>query len=272
MKTPRERRLDLAGFLFMTWLVAATSMITGVAPPVALSVALVLTLLLLRLAHHPGRQGIPSGAEAPPWTWTGAYLLKRRNMNRQTQPERSVRFAAKLVMPIHLIRQAKQHHCEVAEEGEEQLDRLCEVRRAGVLTLLALFASLLTGTALARETFLVNEKIEYIYLLTIMDLVSVTLLPLFIGVFFRCEIDSTLTMISLSAAVQAILFRLAPSMPPWLFLTLAEITLPGIPLGLVLFFGRMDRRLEAEGIETTTGKLLSGKRRRMRLRERAAGR
>lgn len=66
MKTPRERRLDLAGLLFMTWLVAAASMITGVAPPVALSVSLVLTLLLLKLAHRPNSRGLPSNAEAPP--------------------------------------------------------------------------------------------------------------------------------------------------------------------------------------------------------------
>ncbi len=66
MKTPRERRLDLAGLLFMTWLVAAPSMITGVAPPVALSVALVLTLLLLKLAHRPNSRGPSSRAEAPP--------------------------------------------------------------------------------------------------------------------------------------------------------------------------------------------------------------
>ncbi len=190
-------------------------------------------------------------------------------MKPRTQPERSLRFAAKPAMPIHLIRKPKQNHCEVEGEEEEQLADLCEVQRAGALTLLALFALLLTGTALVRETLQVNEKIDYINVLTIMDLFSVVLLPLFLGLFFRCEIHSILTMISLSAAVQAILFRLAPSVPPWLLLTLAEITLPGVPLGLVLFFGRMDRRLEAGSIETTTGKLLSGKRRRIGLRERA---
>ena len=76
-------------------------------------------------------------------------------------------------------------------------------------------------------------------------------------------------MISLSAATQAIVFRLTTSVPDWLFLGLAGITLSGMPLGLVLLFGWIDRRSGAGGIETTAGKLLQGKRLRRELRKRA---
>ena len=274
MKRPRALRLPLGHLLFMTWLVGGASILTGVDPSVALCVTLVLTVLLFKLAYRPDSRGIPSGTAGASWRWTGSYLLKSRNMRRRTRPGPSPRLAVKLAMPIDPIRAFKKPRSEQSEKKktEEQPFPLREAQRAGVLTLLALLASLLTGTALIRETLRLIVSMNYLNMFAIMDLCSVALLPLFIGLLFRCEIHSILTLISLSAAVQAILFRLAPSLPPWLFLALAEISLPGMPLGLMLFFGWMDRRFDAGEIETTTGKLLRGKRRRMWLRERAAGR
>jgi hypothetical protein len=135
---------------------------------------------------------------------------------------------------------------------------------SGLLTLLALSAVLLTGAALLREATYLVKLNERFSLFVLVDVFEVALLPIMIGIFCRSEIHSILTMIALSAALQAILFRLAGPMPEGFFLALAALGLAGIPLGLAGFWGSIDRRMDERRIETTTGKLLRGKWHRMR--------
>jgi hypothetical protein len=150
------------------------------------------------------------------------------------------------------------------EDAEVQPSCSEDDRWSGLLTLLALAALLFSGMALARESTRLVELNERFSVFIAIDILGVVLLPVVIGILCRSEIHSMLTMIALSAALQAILFRLVALVPEGSFLALAVLAVVGIPLGFIRFWGSIDRRREPGSIETTTGKLLRGKWLRMR--------
>jgi hypothetical protein len=265
---PRDKPQSSFGpALFATWLVAFAAIVSGAALPLAILVALILTLLFFNLSRHPSRRvrhWNPSAPAKSPRTRIGSALLKIREMRRRTRSEHPVRFAIHSETRAGPIRTLT---LPPLKEMPQQPALPTEDRCSGVLTLLALAAALLTCAALVFETSRLIEFNAKFYVFAIIDIVSVTLLPLAIGIFARYEIHSILTMISLSAATQATIFRLTIFLPDWLFLGLAAITLSGIPLGLVILFGRIDRVSVAGGIETTAGKLLRGQRLRRESRD-----
>jgi hypothetical protein len=266
----RAPRSSLGLLLFMIWFVAAGCVITGVALPVATLVAYLLTLLLLQLWYNQNERrdrdrsrSKRAGTARDPWTWSGSVLPKIRAVRRRTRrapharPRLSLGTAMRVTPipkpPLDSFKDEPRQPCSSEDD-----------RWSGLLTLLALVSVLFTGAALVVESMRLAESIGHLYLFTIVVPCGVVLLPLMIGLYCRSAIHSILTMISLSAALQAILFRPADSLPEGFFLTLAALALAGVPLGLVRFWGSLDRRLERGCLQTTTGRLLRGKWQRMR--------
>jgi hypothetical protein len=260
----RAPESPLGPLLFRTWFVAAAGVVTGVALPLAMLIALLLTLLFLHLWLDPSRRRPerdqsplkPSGAVQAPKTWTRSALRTIREIRRRTRRQRHAQLPIIVTMPVMPVAKPALLRFE-----EEPVPPTCpgDERWSGLLTLLSLVAALLTGTALVRESAHLIEINEHFYLFRFLDLLGVSLLPLLIGILCRSEIHSILTMVSLSAAFQAVLLRLAAAVPEGLFLALAALAIAGIPLGLVCFWGIIDRRLAGGCIETTTGKLLRSK-------------
>jgi hypothetical protein len=259
----------------MIWFVAAGCVLTGVALPVATLVSYLLTLLFLQLwfrqnEHRPERdrsRSNRSGAARGPRTWSESALPKIREVRRRVQREQHVRLPLITSIPVTPI--PKLPPPLEAAEAEPSCSE--NDRWSGLLTLLALAAVLFSGTALVRESARLVELNERFSVFIAVDLLAVSLLPVLIGILCRSEIHSILTMIALSAALQAILFRMVALVPEGFFLALAALASAGIPLGLVRFWGNIDRRLERRSIETTTGKLLRGKWQRMRPGKHACG-
>jgi hypothetical protein len=266
----RAPQSPLGALLFMTWLVAMASVATGASLSAATLVASVLTMLFLQLWYHQNKRrperarsrSNRSGAASDPWTWSASVLPKIREVRRRTRRGQHVRLPLITAMRVTPIPKP------ALDSFKDEPMQPCfseDDRWSGLLTLLALAAVLFSGIALVRDSARLVELDErFFYVFISMDILGVVLLPLMLGVFFRSEIHSILTMIALSAALQAILFRLVAFVPEGLFLALAALTIVGIPLGLVRFWGSIDRRLERGSIETTTGKLLRGKWQRMR--------
>ena len=150
--------------------------------------------------------------------------------------------------------------------AREQGDHPALDPRPGVLFALALLASLLTVLALITETARLVQNEGRLDVARLVDLCGVVVIPFVVGIAFRCELHSILTMVGLSAAVQTLLFQAAPSAPDGLFLGMAAPTVLGVPPLLAWLFRRVDRRSDGEPIETTTGKLLESKQDRMSLR------
>jgi hypothetical protein len=248
----------------MTWLVAAAGVVTGVALPLATLVTFLLTLRFLHLwfgqPHHPPeRDRSPSkqsGAAQDPKTSSESALPKIREVRRRTRRERHLRLPLITATQAKLIPEPALHRFE---DAEVQPPRSADDQWSGLLTVLALTALLLTGTALVRECTRLVEINERFSVFVAVNILGVSLLPVMIGILCRSEIHSILTMISLSAVFQVILFRQVASVPEALFLTLAVLATAGIPLGFVRFWGTIDRRPERGSIETTTGKLLRHK-------------
>jgi hypothetical protein len=268
MEATRKPRSALGPLLFVTWLVSIASMITGAEVRLATLVALVLTLLFCNLSYVPNQRGWsrwnPSASAKAPWSRIGPALVRIREIRRRTRPEYPVRFVNK---PARRAAPTGKLAPLSLEEEQVQPALPREDRWSGLLTLLALAALILMFTAMLVEASDFLVKSDDLYLFMIIDLFGIALLPLLIGIFCRCEIHSILTMIALSTASQAIIFRLTGSVPDWRFSGMA-IALIGIPLGLGLLFGRIDRRSEAGCLETTQGKLLRGKRLRREWRMR----
>jgi hypothetical protein len=268
----RAPQSPLGALLFMTWLVAIASVATGASLPVATLVAYVLTLLLLQLrskrnerhAERERSRSNRSGTARGPWTWSESALPKIREVRRRARREQRVRIPLIKPMPVTPIPKPPPLPFEDAEAEPTCSE---DDRWSGLLTLLALAAVIFSGTALVRESarlVALDERFSSVFLAV--DLLAVCLLPVLIGMLCRSEIHSILTMIALSAALQAILFRMVALVPEGFFLALAALASAGTPLGLVRFWRTIDRRPErGQGsIETTTGKLLRGKWQRMR--------
>jgi hypothetical protein len=152
----RAPESPLGPLLFVTWFVAAAGVVTGVALPLATLVAFLLTLLFLHLwfdpSHRrPKRAQSPSkhpGAAQDPKTWSESALPKIREVRRRTRRERHVR------LPLIIATQAKRIPKPALhrfEDAEVQRSRSDDDQWSGLLTVLALAAALLTGTALVRE-------------------------------------------------------------------------------------------------------------------------
>jgi hypothetical protein len=262
----RVPQSPLGPLLFMTWLVAMASVATGASLPVATGVAFVLTLFCFQQLWHNQNGRRPerdrsrwnrAGAARGPRTWSEAVLAGIRDLRCRARRGRNVQLSLITAIPpkpaLHRF------------EGPQARPSCSEDDRwAGLLTVLALAALLFSGTAMAHESTRLVELNEHFSVFIAVDVLGVALLPVMIGILCRSEIHSILTMISLSAALQAILFRLAASVPEGSFLALAALAIVGIPLGFVWFWGSIDGRLEPGPIETTTGKLLRGKWLRMR--------
>jgi hypothetical protein len=279
----RKRPFPLAYLLFVTWLVTSAGVITGIPPLLALLLALLLTLLLLadhsyRTRRIPrSRSGTyelegPVGDDwSPPLsadgreTWMEGYLAKVRAMRRRTRGETGTQLVVNGRSSAKISRDAKRSPPEPGR-GPEAVS--VADRASGMLLLLALQASLLTVLALISQTSRFAGQDGRFYVLGLLELCGVVVFPFVVGLVFRGELHSILTMIALSAAVQTLLFQTVGSVPDGLFLGLAAIALPAIPLGLAWLFARADRRPESGEGETTTGKLLESKLDRMSLRRR----
>jgi hypothetical protein len=107
--------LPLGHLLFVTWAVAGGGMATGLAPALAIPVALALTLLLLHFADRPGRILRPRthgfarpGADDPGargplplpiasvgLSWSGGYLPKLRELRRRGRAKAGSRTAGR---------------------------------------------------------------------------------------------------------------------------------------------------------------------------------
>jgi hypothetical protein len=265
----REPQSPLGALLFMTWFVAAASVVNGVALPVAILVTFLLTVLFFEISYVQGqrrrernrRRLNRSEAASDPWTWSESVLPRIREIRRQTRREQRLRL--RLITATHAKPVAKPGLHSFEDEPVPPT-RSEDERWSGLLTLLSLAAALLTGTALVRESAHLVGLNDRFYLFVFLDFLGVSLLPLLIGILCRSEIHSILTMVSLSAAFQAVLLRLAASLPEEFFLALAALAIAGIPLGLIGLWGIIDRRLAGGCIETTTGKLLRGKWQRLR--------
>jgi hypothetical protein len=280
----RKRPFPLAHLLFVTGLVASAGLITGIPPLLAVLLALSLTLLLLIDSSHRRRRtprsspgtyelegpGPDDRGPLPPAegceAWIGGYLPKLRAMRRRMRKEAGSQFVMKMRSSVNFAHDEK---WSPREPGRGPGAVSGDDRASGLLLLLALQASLLTVLALISQASRFVEQDGRLHVFGLLELCGVVVLPFVVGLVFRCELHSILTMIALSAAIQTLLFQAVGAMPDGLFLGMAAITLPGIPLGLAWLFSRIDRRPEGGWFETTTGKLLESKQDRMSLRRRA---
>jgi hypothetical protein len=266
--------------LLVIWLVLGAGMIATPAAFPGVLVALLLTLLLLnlsyrrRLSSRSKARGIGRPArddrsdfEATEdrWAWFEGYLSKLRVMRRR------MRMAGGPITLANIPGPGKRPQPSdrvPSDRGQEPAGHARDDRGSGVLLLLAFQASVLIVLALISAIARLAGHDDRILLFQLLELFGVIVLPVVVGIGFRCALHSILVMIAVSAAIQTLLFQTTASVPDPLFLGLAAGGLLAVPLGLAQLFSTIDRLPRGEVIETTTGKLLESHRDRSRTRSR----